>query len=114
MAGGPHPGIAEVQPPSVATHRGHQPGKVGGGEVAPGDTLTLVARPHPDWALARLLHHWYVDRLNRPALAAIAALEALSPSWRQLAGQRLESGRVEDWSRRLFAPGAPEARTPQT
>ena len=84
------------------------------GEVAPGDTLTLVARPHPDWALARLLHHWYVDRLNRPALAAIAALEALSPSWRQLAGQRLESGRVEDWSRRLFAPGAPEARTPQT
>lgn len=84
------------------------------GEVAPGDTLTLVARPHPDWPLARLLHHWYVDRLDRPALAAIADLEALSPSWRQLAGQRLESGRVEDWSRRLFAPGAPEARAPQT
>lgn len=84
------------------------------GEIAPGEPLRLVARPHPDWPLARLLHHWYVDRLNRPALAAIAALEALSPSWRHLAGQRLEAGRVEDWSRRLFAPGAQEPPAPPT
>jgi MOSC domain-containing protein YiiM len=82
------------------------------GEVAPGDTLTLVARPHPDWPLSRLLHHWYVDPLNRPALETITRLELLSPSWREMAGQRLDCGQVEDWSRRLLTP-APPAPEPQ-
>ncbi len=80
------------------------------GDVAPGDPLEFIARPHPDWSLSRLLHHWYVDPLNRPALEAIAGLEALSPSWRELAGRRLECGQVEDWFRRLLTP---EPQTPQ-
>ena len=71
------------------------------GRVAAGDALALVGRPHPDWPLARLLHHVYVDRLDAAALRAIAGLEALSESWRTLAARRLASGAVEDWSRRL-------------
>lgn len=74
------------------------------GEVAPGDTLHLLERPHPDWPLTRLLHHLYADPLNREALAAMAALAALPGSWRQLARQRLELGTVESWSRRLTTP----------
>lgn len=77
-----------------------------GGKAAPGAELILVDRPHADWPLARLLHHLYRDPLNNDALAAIAALAALPPSWRQLAAQRLASGQVEDWTRRLETPAA--------
>lgn len=75
------------------------------GTVAAGDTLDLVERPHPDWPLSRLLHHFYVDRLDAAALRAIAALEPLSESWRALAARRLASGAVEDWRRRLGEAG---------
>lgn len=71
------------------------------GVVAAGDTLRLLERPCPRWPLARLLHYLYVDPLDRAALAEIAALEPLAASWRQLARRRLDSGRVEDWARRL-------------
>ena len=71
------------------------------GQVTPGDSLSLRERPCPAWPLTRLLHYLYRDVLNREALAAIAALNHLTPSWRKLAAQRLSSGQVEDWQRRL-------------
>jgi len=71
------------------------------GRIAAGDMLTLVDRPYPDWPLSRILHAFYVDRMNRPTLEGIAALKVLPPSWRTLAQRRLESGRTEDWSKRL-------------
>lgn len=71
------------------------------GRIGPGDTLTLLERPHPDWPLTRLLHVLYVDTLNREALAAMAALPVLAESWRTLASRRLERGAVEDWNGRL-------------
>lgn len=74
------------------------------GEVSPGCELRLIDRPHPQWSLARLLHHLYIDPLDDGALAAIAALELLAPGWRQLAARRLASGSIEDWSRRLDTP----------
>ncbi|WP_348270961.1 3-alpha domain-containing protein [Methylobacterium sp. ARG-1] len=43
---------------------------------------------------------------DRDALAGIAALDALSPSWRALARRRLERGAVEDWAPRLESPGS--------
>jgi MOSC domain-containing protein YiiM len=81
------------------------------GEVAPGDELELLERPHPDWPLARLLHYFYADPLNKAELSAIAALAVLAPSWRRVAEQRLQSGQVEDWSRRLYGTGTGEAAT---
>ncbi len=80
------------------------------GWIAPGDTLALVDRPHPDWPLARLLRAFYVDRMNRAALEGIKALELLSPSWRNVAARRLERGEVEDWTRRLEGPAQEEGR----
>lgn len=75
------------------------------GTVAAGDSLVLVDRLHPDWTLARLLHVFYIDRLDRAALTEIAALETLSTSWRSLAARRLERSAVEDWAPRLSGEG---------
>lgn len=71
------------------------------GVAAPGDALVLLDRPLPGWPLARLLATLYADTLNRDELAAMAALPALPENWRRLAERRLESGRVEDWGKRL-------------
>lgn len=71
------------------------------GIVAPGDRLERIDRLAPDWTLRRLWHALYVDRLNRPELEGIAALDVLAEGWRKYAVRRLESGRVEDWSARL-------------
>lgn len=71
------------------------------GTVRAGDALRLLDRPHPGWPLARLIRILYVDRLDRAALAAVAGLEPLAASWRELAARRLERGTVEDWSARL-------------
>ncbi|WP_416799230.1 MOSC domain-containing protein [Ciceribacter azotifigens] len=73
-----------------------QPGAVGSG-----DRLELIERVAPDWSLRRIWHALYVDRLNRRELAGIASLDVLAEGWRKYAVQRLESGRVEDWSKRL-------------
>ncbi len=71
------------------------------GMVAPGDAMVLVDRLAPEWTLHRLWHALYVDRLNLSELQGIAALDVLADGWRRYARRRLESGRVEDWSKRL-------------
>ncbi|MFD1331704.1 MOSC domain-containing protein [Methylopila musalis] len=71
------------------------------GVVAPGDALTLLERPTPDWPLRRLWRILYVETLDRDELAAMAALPGLPDGWRRHAERRLASGRVEDWAPRL-------------
>jgi MOSC domain-containing protein YiiM len=71
------------------------------GTVAPGDRLELVDRLAPDWTLHRLWHALYVDRLNKGELQGIAGLGVLAEGWRKYAVRRLDSGRVEDWTKRL-------------
>ena len=71
------------------------------GRVAPGERLDLVDRLAPDWSLWRLWHTLYVDRMNLAELRAMAGLEVLAESWRRYAQRRVESGQVEDWTKRL-------------
>lgn len=78
-----------------------------GGEVAPGDTLTLIDRPFPDWTVARVWRVFYIDTLNRRELEAIAELPALAEGWRTHAARRLQTNRVEDWTKRLTGADAP-------
>lgn len=77
------------------------------GIVAAGDRGTLSTRPNPDWSLARVSHLLYHDRMNRTALAELAAIPGLPESWLRLVEARLASGQTEDWSRRIetLAPG---------
>lgn len=71
------------------------------GIVNPDATLDLVDRVAPEWTLLRLWRALYVERLNRIELEGMAALEVLADGWRKYAIRRLQSGRVEDWSKRL-------------
>lgn len=74
------------------------------GKVAPDAEILLLDRPCPDWTLARLLQHLYLDPLNMEVLTRMTALKALPASWRELARHRLETGRLEDWTHRLVTP----------
>lgn len=71
------------------------------GTVAPGDSLVRIERPAPEWTLTRIWRTFYVDPLNRRELEGIAALDRLAEGWRNHAVRRLESNKVEDWTRRL-------------
>lgn len=80
------------------------------GQVAAGDRLELLERPHPDWPLARLLRLLHAGTLDRDALRAMARLPELAESWRVLAARCLERNAVEDWSRRLTTPSPMRGR----
>ncbi|MDO6822793.1 MOSC domain-containing protein [Marinobacter sp. 1_MG-2023] len=82
------------------------------GLVRRGDTLTHEQRPNPSWPLSRVLSLLYDATLEHVALMEMANLPQLSPNLRGLAQKRLETGKVEDWERRLFdgtrsIPGLP-------
>lgn len=70
------------------------------GSVATGDAIRLVARPYPDWSMARLLRVIAERDCESATLRAIIALP-LPASWLKLFRGRLESGQVESWSGRL-------------
>ena len=71
------------------------------GEARPGDSLKLIARPRPDWPLARLFALLYLRPRAFDELAEMAALPELATRWRDLARKRRESRKVENWTRRL-------------
>ena len=77
------------------------------GRVQEGDVLELLDRPAGNWSLARVLHALYGDPLNGDELAGLTELPLLCESWRALARRRIETGVVEDWSRRLDTPERP-------
>lgn len=58
------------------------------GMLERGDTLALAERPHPEWTVNRVFR----VKTNRDAdpgdLKALAALEALSPEWREYFSER--------------------------
>lgn len=59
------------------------------GETGPGDFLTLLERPLPDWPLTRLWHVLFEATADRTALATLAELPILGASWRERAARRL-------------------------
>jgi len=71
------------------------------GEVAPGQHMVRIDRPHSDWPLTRLMAIVFDKEQDLADLASMAGLELLAPSWRALARRRLGSGKIEDWGPRL-------------
>ena len=74
-----------------------------GGTLRAGDTLEWLARPWPQWPLARVLEVLYRNMLDRAALTDMLALP-LTPSWRKLVEGRLARGEVESWAKRIDGP----------
>ena len=70
------------------------------GTLQAGDRMWLLARPHPQWPLTRVINLLYRHMLDRPALQEFAQLR-LPESWQTLVHHRLEQGKVEDWTRRI-------------
>ena len=66
------------------------------------DFLWLIDRPRPAWTLQRLSRLLYRGADDREGLAELAALPELAQNWRDLARQRVDSGKVEDWTKRLY------------
>jgi MOSC domain-containing protein YiiM len=82
------------------------------GLVAPGVSLELLERPHPDWTIERandLMHH----RRHDAALAAeLAAVPPLSDSWRRTLSARAARGGTTDTG--ATADTAERTEGPQT
>ncbi len=76
------------------------------GTLQAGDAVTLVARPWPQWPLARVIDMLYHQPFDAAVLQALAALP-LTPSWRRLVEGRLARGHVEDWGARMNGAPAP-------
>lgn len=74
------------------------------GVVNPNASLTLVERPHPQMPVRRAADIAYNLAYSSEDLQELAALTALSPSWRKKANDYLAAGQVTDWSRRLLGP----------
>lgn len=71
------------------------------GEVAPDARLELIERRHTHWPLTRLLRGLFHEPGNLAELDQMVELPELAESWRCLVRTRLETGEVEDWTRRL-------------
>lgn len=82
------------------------------GEVRAGDAFELLARPFPDWTLARLLDFLYRRRPEDSAQVLAAGLP-LVPSWQRLFERRVQTGRIEDWQLRLGNDEAPVPKLAQ-
>lgn len=73
------------------------------GSLQAGDAITLIARPHPDWPLLRLIELLYHRPLDRELLTQVRDLP-LVPSWRRMIETRLACGEVESWAARIEGP----------
>ncbi|MBI3144964.1 MAG: MOSC domain-containing protein [Pseudogulbenkiania sp.] len=72
------------------------------GLIAPGDALVLADRPEPDWPLSRVMGLLFQrDPSLAAKWAAAAELAPLAENWKRTFRRRLDTGTVEDWSKRL-------------
>ncbi|AMV40703.1 MOSC domain-containing protein [Planctomyces sp. SH-PL62] len=77
------------------------------GLVTAGSPIRLVERPHPEWTVAEANRIMHRDRDDLDGAAALAALPALSASWKATLQGRVESGVEPDPAARLEGRGSP-------
>lgn len=79
------------------------------GLVTAGDNITLLARPCPDWPIARIMEALYHSGADAPVLEEMLQLPLVA-SWQRLIGQRIATRQVECWKKRLEGPRNGEHR----
>ncbi len=72
------------------------------GAIQAGDHFVLLERPLAQWPLRKLLDVLYRDVLNYALLEEMTTLAPLAESWKKTAQNRLQTGVVENWNKRLF------------
>lgn len=78
---------------------------LGEGSIARGDVLELIERPCPAWPMARLIDALFAADPAAPGLQEewreASCLAPLTANWKTTFARRVQSGRIEDWTRRL-------------
>lgn len=74
------------------------------GWIGSGDSLTLLERPQPEWSMVRLISALFSSQLLLDEWRQASAIEQLAPNWRTTFSRRVQSGQIEDWTRRLVEP----------
>ena len=72
------------------------------GLVQADQAVVLVARPFPQWTIARANHLMHHQTEDRDAARDLANCPALSSRWRVKLGKRADTGMVESQSGRLY------------
>ncbi|NMH65928.1 MOSC domain-containing protein [Shewanella salipaludis] len=72
------------------------------GHVHPEARMSLLARQWPELTVREVAWRFFNDPLNKAFLGRLSECEVLSESWQSKVRQRLQSGLVEDWNKRLF------------
>jgi MOSC domain-containing protein YiiM/ferredoxin-NADP reductase len=72
------------------------------GVVNPGDMISLVERPHPEWTVARVMHYLYNEKNNVDRMKEIVLLSELGDPIKNIFRTRLEKGEAEDQNGRMF------------
>ena len=74
------------------------------GMVAPGQSMELVARPNPNWTVARATEVRYRMPDDRKFAGELAAVEELGNSWTEKLNTRAETGNHPDPTARVIGP----------
>jgi len=82
------------------------------GVIAAGDTLQVVERPLPQWAVTRVQHYLYDEPRNQDAAFELSTLPLLAESLRLVFGRRCKTRKVEDWDSRLVDAGTADIASP--
>jgi MOSC domain-containing protein YiiM len=59
------------------------------GDMASGETLVVIARPHPEWTLARANAIMYAATPDPDAITALRAVPLLSAEWKRILRRKL-------------------------
>ncbi|MCW0482313.1 MOSC domain-containing protein [Gaoshiqia sediminis] len=95
-----HPGMSRMVQDSFRT--GWYYRVLHEGEIQANDHFELLERPLAQWPLRKLLDVLYRDVLNYALLEEMTTLVPLAESWKRTAQNRLQTGAVEDWNKRLY------------
>jgi len=74
------------------------------GSVAPGDTIELIDRPHPDWSLERVTAARLTRKVDTDDAAVLATMPELAAGWRAAFDKMARGLTQEDTRGRLHTP----------
>jgi len=72
------------------------------GQVRPGDMISLIERPYPEWTVARIMYYLYHEKENVERMKEMVDLPPLGFAVKKLIGKRLAKGVTEDQDARMF------------